>query len=99
MAELGTQCIRCRERAVRPRREGLLVCETCEAELRRNRERIRACPVDGSDLEKEIVAAVVIDRCAECGGIWLDEGELRLILEASKLDGFLTGFAHTLSIA
>ncbi len=39
------------------------------------------CPNCGNDIELELVscADVKVDRCKECGGIWLDKGEFTRI--------------------
>ena len=42
------------------------------------------CPKDDAVMEPEEAAAIVIDRCATCGGIWLDEGELTALRLAQK---------------
>jgi len=55
--------------------------------------------VDHGPLSKEIVWNVVLDRCTQCGGIWFDEGELRLLLHGREIEGFLEGFARKLDVA
>lgn len=49
------------------------------------------CPKCGSDLEEVNHADVMIDRCNECHGIWLDAGELELLTQgkAELTKGFL----------
>jgi len=44
----------------------------------------RLSPISGKPMEQVTLMGVVIDRCQESGGIWLDNGELEQILEASK---------------
>ncbi len=39
------------------------------------------CPKCGSDLEEINYQNVMIDRCNECKGIWLDSGELDLLIK------------------
>jgi uncharacterized protein len=40
------------------------------------------CPKCGADLkEMEFIKDIMIDKCTECSGIWLDKGELRAILK------------------
>lgn len=39
------------------------------------------CPKCGSDLEEINFQNVMIDRCNECKGIWLDSGELDLLIK------------------
>ena len=54
----------------------------------------RMSPVSGKPMEQLTVMGVVVDRCPESGGIWLDAGELEEILNKSKgsegSSGFLT---------
>jgi Zn-finger nucleic acid-binding protein len=38
------------------------------------------------------LADVEIDHCVRCGGIWLDAGELELLLDARKADRLLGSF-------
>jgi len=78
-------CVRCR----RPTRystagvDGLPTCASCREELGRSRPSRRSCPVGGQDLQPHQVSNVAIDRCAACGGVWLDGGELELITRAA----------------
>jgi Zn-finger nucleic acid-binding protein len=39
------------------------------------------CPKCGSDLEEVNYENVMIDRCTDCQGIWLDYGELDILAE------------------
>ena len=41
-----------------------------------------ACPKDGSALRTYERSGVMIDRCTECGGIFLDRGELERLIDA-----------------
>lgn len=63
--------------------------------LRKQRERAAAasleaerkshymkCPKDGGDLQTEAFHGVQIDRCPECQGIWLDGGEIALLMKS-----------------
>ena len=49
------------------------------------------CPKCGSQLEEVNYDGVMIDRCTQCMGIWLDKGELELLTQGqSQLSkGFL----------
>lgn len=53
------------------------------------------CPKCGSTLKEESYGKVLVDRCAskDCGGIFLDGGELEILLKAksSLLDRILGG--------
>lgn len=40
------------------------------------------CPKDGGDLQTEAFHGVQIDRCPECQGIWLDGGEIALLMKS-----------------
>ena len=93
----GNKCVRCGHRAAGTGPSSIPICGRCEAELRAERERTRACPIDGTALEKEIISNVVVDHCPGCHGIWLDAGELRLVLEGRRIEQWLDGFAHTLA--
>ena len=39
------------------------------------------CPKCGSDLKEINFQKVLIDKCDECKGIWLDAGELDLLIK------------------
>ena len=47
-----------------------------EASTEIERDRILICPADQAQLEKRDIAGLIVDVCAQCGGIWLDGGEL-----------------------
>jgi hypothetical protein len=47
-------------------------------------EKPRVSPVSGKEMEQVVLNGVVIDRCPESGGVWLDAGELEQLLEAAK---------------
>ena len=51
------------------------------------------CPRCGCSLEEREHQGVKIDECPECGGIWLDKGELQMIEE---IDRKSSGFVHSL---
>ena len=42
------------------------------------------CPKCGGELSTVKHDVVDIDRCGECGGVWLDAGELERLLEAEE---------------
>ena len=54
------------------------------------------CPKCGCDLTEREHHHVKVDECQECGGIWLDKGELEMIEEfdrrGSRFMGSLFGF-------
>jgi hypothetical protein len=42
------------------------------------------CPKCGGDLKEEARGDVHVDICGECGGMWLDAGELELMRQMEK---------------
>jgi Zn-finger nucleic acid-binding protein len=40
-----------------------------------------SCPKDGQTMTRLDADGVAVDRCPDCGGIWLDLGELRELLD------------------
>lgn len=42
------------------------------------------CPKCGGDLKEHEYHGVKIDRCEDCQGIWLDDGEIDLIADLDK---------------
>jgi Zn-finger nucleic acid-binding protein len=47
-------------------------------------EPARKSPVTGKPMESVTVMGVVLDRCVDSGGLWLDAGELDQLLVAAK---------------
>jgi hypothetical protein len=73
--------------------EGNLFCPACSKLLDPNNEAKRKCPVDGAEMQKRLVAdLVLIDKCSACGGTWFDKGELDVIRKRSEDDGWGKGF-------
>jgi ribosomal protein L31 len=48
-------------------------------------QRLR-CPRDGSDLEERVFRHVRIDVCKQCHGVWLDTGELEMVLHLPRAE-------------
>lgn len=49
------------------------------------------CPKCGGSLSERELGGVKIDECSNCGGIWLDRGELELVQEIEgKSSGFMS---------
>lgn len=42
------------------------------------------CPKCGADLAEQAYGDVKVDVCGECGGMWLDAGELDLMRQVEK---------------
>jgi len=62
-----------------------------EAKQHRKASHWMKCPKCGSDLEEINYQQIMIDRCVECRGIWLDHGELEMLVQgqATLSKGFL----------
>lgn len=62
-----------------------------EFKLHRKDTHWMKCPKCGHDLEEISYQDVMIDRCPDCKGIWLDHGELELLGKggATVTTGFL----------
>ncbi len=50
------------------------------------------CPKCGHELSEKSYQDVAIDQCESCKGVWLDQGELELLLHGRKSRGFLSRF-------
>jgi Zn-finger nucleic acid-binding protein len=60
--------------------------EEMDLKVKASSEESRLCPLDGASMSKEIAHMIVIDRCPECKGVWLDGGELeRLTADVESL--------------
>jgi Zn-finger nucleic acid-binding protein len=46
------------------------------------------CPVCKKDTLIVEYQNIELDYCPSCGGVWFDAGELELLLEAAKLEGY-----------
>ena len=44
----------------------------------------RPSPITGKPMEQVVLHGVVLDRCVDSGGFWLDAGELEQLLEAGN---------------
>lgn len=62
--------------------------------LERKRIHYMKCPKCGMDLHEIEFKDVLIDRCPDCRGIWLDKGELETLLtkEARFMKQLFKGF-------
>ena len=58
------------------------------------------CPKCGADLKEETHGQVKIDVCSQCGGMWLDAGEMEMMKHTRKGSaGIMEGFMDLLSRA
>lgn len=54
------------------------------------------CPRCGCDLHETHAEMVKIDECVECGGIWLDKGEIEQLRRVNTSRGVSGGVLHSL---
>ena len=54
------------------------------------------CPKDGGVLAQVAFEGVQIDRCATCGGVWLDAGELEQLTKHEE-SGWFKRLRHNFS--
>ena len=69
---------------------------------KKDEEAPRPSPITGEPMVQEVLNGVVIDRCPQSGGIWLDAGELEELIEAALSEeeekrAGITGFLKALS--
>ncbi len=92
MALFGEKCHRCGQRT-RHKEDDQAICENCVQEMHlmvdAAEEAIRTCPKDGATMRKEVAHMLVIDRCPECAGVWLDGGELERLKQGFENDAVM----------
>ena len=100
MSLFGEKCARCGTRT-RNKEDDRAICEICAQEMHllieAGKEALRACPIDGTTMRKEIANVVVIDRCPTCYGVWLDGGELDKMRNGAESEALMlmaTGLAY-----
>jgi uncharacterized protein len=54
------------------------------------------CPKCGGQLEEIDKFSIKIDKCTSCAGLFFDAGELELLLESQKPEGFFKSFKKAL---
>jgi hypothetical protein len=80
----GELCVRCREQPSSEVMDGLPTCARCADLIRRKSKEPRSCPVDGTELRRDVVQNIILNRCPDCGGIWLDHDELEALLRIAS---------------
>lgn len=65
---------------------------------RKNSAEIRKSPITGKPMEQITIHGIIVDRCVDSGGIFLDAGELEDIIKASTSaeEGWLEKFIQKL---
>ena len=72
-------------------------CLGCQAPYQVDEKRVpekglkMRCPKCGGQLEEIDFHHLKIDRCTDCGGVWLDKGEMEMLdhVDQSKIRGFV----------
>jgi len=54
------------------------------------------CPKCGGALVEKKIVDVVVDECPDCKGIYLDAGELEMLLDGAGSKGFLSKLSSSL---
>jgi Zn finger protein HypA/HybF involved in hydrogenase expression len=67
--------------------EGHPTCDDCRINILIEREPVLRCPRDGARMIKESYSQIIIDRCPQCNGVWLDAGEMGAI-ETAAIDEY-----------
>ena len=62
-------------------------------QAREGASRAIKCPHDGADLVEREFHHVKLDVCSQCGGVWLDKGELEQLTTVDRR-GFLGALFH-----
>lgn len=57
--------------------------EAERAEMLR-KQHFMKCPKCGHDLAERQMGSISIDECTNCGGLWLDAGEIDLLRQADR---------------
>ncbi len=84
-------CARCEVNKTKRDFEGRPTCSECKVALLKEREPLRTCPVDGTSMDKIASGELIIDRCPQCSGVWLDADELEAVKQAASDDAMGAG--------
>ena len=70
-----------REEAAKLQRQAAAQAQHMQQSEREERKKLHfmKCPKCGFDLREVPYRGITIDKCFECGGIWLDDQELELL--------------------
>ena len=73
-----------------------LDAERKKAEKAERAAHLDKCPRDGAALKEQHIENVKIDECPECGGVWLDKGELEQLRRVNQARGVSGGVLSSL---
>jgi len=54
------------------------------------------CPKCGHQMNEIVLCGINIDKCSHCQGVYFDQGELDMLIEAKEPSSFLTRLAKSL---
>ncbi|MGI9107312.1 MAG: zf-TFIIB domain-containing protein [Pyrinomonadaceae bacterium] len=57
----------------------------------------RQCPLGHGALTEETKGSIVIDRCGQCGGVWLDKNELEQLTSDARSGGWIDNVMKSFS--
>ena len=77
-------------------REKVTAEEKQKAAAARKQAHWMKCPKCGGELATITYRGVDVDRCPDCNGIFLDDGELEALAKAPESGGFLRGFLSSI---
>lgn len=97
------KCFRDKDTTIMSIIEGEL-CTECLSKMQSAKsEPKRICLEDGTEMHKDLVHDVIIDKCPKCGGVWLDGGEIDTIRENlqnfQKIKNWMESITRAISIA
>ena len=72
MGIFGSKCIRCGRSLPNSGADVDRTCPDCAQHIDGQLEAGRPCPKDGSRMTVETVWSILVERCPECHGVWLD---------------------------
>jgi hypothetical protein len=58
-----------------------------DREAQERKAHFMKCPKCGADLKEKEIGNVKVDVCADCGGMWLDAGEMELLRKMQQSGG------------
>jgi hypothetical protein len=76
MGIFGGKCVRCGKSLPYDGADSARTCPDCARHLDGQLEVGRLCPKDGSRMTLETVWNILVERCPECDGVWLDGGNI-----------------------
>jgi Zn-finger nucleic acid-binding protein len=76
---LSGPCPKCRQ----PNANASPVCWACGAFLQTTQARF-CCPTCGQDLARLVYEGTLLNNCDNCGGLWLDRGELGALIQLAR---------------